>query len=74
MSSARVEHSLLTRHRDWSGLAAADLAAVLPHEPIAEITTAARLARDSELAGLPTMLPRTLTTAADAVLAAAGAA
>lgn len=74
LTAAGVDHSLLTRHRDWSGLDADDLAAVLPHAPVAEITAAARLARDSEIAGLPTVLPRTLTTAADAVLAAAGAA
>lgn len=74
LSADGVSYSVLLRHRDWSGLSGEDLGSVLGQPPAAEVPTIPRLARDSELAGLPAVLPRALSSVAAAVLDAAAVA
>ncbi len=72
LAAAAVPHSLVARHRDWSGLDATDLTRLTGLEATAEIATLPRLARTTEIAGLPNPVPAALSTAADALLTAAG--
>lgn len=73
LRSTKTKYVVVVRRRAWSGLETDDLTRVLGTEPIAEITTAGSLPRDSEIAGLPRRLPATLRGAAEAVLAEVGA-
>ncbi|MGP6175531.1 septum site-determining protein Ssd [Corynebacterium sp. A21] len=69
--SRQVEVSLILRHRGWSGLGIAEVEKVTKAEVIAELGTVARLAKQTEMQGLPDSLPRALSLAAAAVLAEA---
>lgn len=66
---SRTPVAVVARHRGWSGLGVADLERIIHAEVIAELGTVTRLSRATELGGLPTSLPRSLLTAARAVLA-----
>ncbi|QNE88774.1 septum formation initiator [Corynebacterium incognita] len=63
---------IILRHRDWSGLEAADVERMTRSDVLAEVGTVARLARAGELGGLPARLPKPLRTACAAILAEAG--
>lgn len=65
----QVETHLVVRHRGWSGLDLPDIERVTRSEVIAELGTVGRLAKQTEMEGLPLALPRPLSTAAQAVLA-----
>lgn len=72
LAAASIPHSLVARYRDWSGLDAADLSRLTGLDVTAEIATLPRLARTTEISGLPNPVPTALSSAADALLEAAG--
>lgn len=72
LAAAEIPHCLVARYRDWSGLDGADLTRLTGLAVTAEIPTVPKLARTTEIAGLPSPLPNALSTAASAVLSAAG--
>ncbi|MDR7330818.1 septum site-determining protein Ssd [Corynebacterium guangdongense] len=72
LAAAGIPHCLVARHRDWSGLDATDLTRLTGLDVSAEIATLPRLARTTEIAGLPNPVPAALGTAAGVALAAAG--
>ncbi|MDO5031870.1 septum site-determining protein Ssd [Corynebacterium sp.] len=63
--------SVVVRHRQWSGLDANDIAALVHTEPIAEIPTLRGLTKACETGGLPRRLPGSLRAAAQAAWEAA---
>lgn len=72
LTAADIPHCLVARYRDWSGLDGADLTRLTGLTVTAEIPTVPKLARTTEVAGLPTPLPTALSSAANAVLTGAG--
>lgn len=69
---SRTQIAAIVRHRGWSGLSNEDVEKLTRCEVIAELGSISRLARTTELAGLPDSLPRPLAVAAKAVLVEAG--
>lgn len=63
--------SLIVRRRGWSGMSTAEVERVAGAEVVAEVKHLSRLVRETEVAGLPIRLPRSLAAAAEAVLEAA---
>lgn len=66
--AANTPVSLLLRHRGWSGLSAQEVERVAGADVVAEVKHLPRLVRETEVAGLPKRLPRSLAAAAEIVL------
>lgn len=63
--------SLIVRRRGWSGMSTEEVERVAGAEVVAEVKHLSRLVRETEVAGLPVRLPRSLAAAAESVLEAA---
>lgn len=68
LSSLRIPHSLVLRHRQWSGLNVEDVEKLVHCEVSAQVPTIKGLMRYVETGGLPTRLPGPLAKAARRVL------
>lgn len=72
LSARRVDHSLVVRHRDWSGLSVADVEHIVGCDAVAELPTVRGLTKRVETVGLGGGIPRPLQRSGQLILAAAG--
>lgn len=63
---------VVLRHRQWSGLSAAEIERITRADVITELPTIKNLTKTTEVAGLPTKMPKPLAVCAADILSAAG--